>query len=70
MTDVVVGCLKCGHCARLPESALPDNGVGADAPIASFVKRLTCVECGSRSVMAYRSEQERAETIQGRAPAT
>ncbi|HVG51199.1 MAG TPA: hypothetical protein VM867_06165 [Xanthobacteraceae bacterium] len=57
---IVVECLTCGHCTRLFESRLPDYGVSAGAPIASFVQRLTCVECGGRSVRAFRPvESER-----------
>ena len=51
---VVVECLSCGHCSLLPESRLPDYGVEQGASIVSFVKRLTCVECGGGSVRAYR----------------
>jgi len=58
----MVECARCGHCARLPEAALPDYGVKPNAPIASFVKRLTCVECGKseRACLSFR----------GRAPET
>jgi Zn ribbon nucleic-acid-binding protein len=59
---IVVECLHCGHCARLLESRLPDYGVPAGAPIASFVQRLTCVECGHHSVRAYRPAEAAADT--------
>ena len=51
---LVVECLTCGHCAHLSEARLPDYGVPVGAPIASFVQRLTCVECGGHSVRAWR----------------
>jgi hypothetical protein len=55
---IVIECLHCGHCASMSESVLPDYGVRPDAPIASFIKRLTCIECGSGSVKAYRLNVE------------
>ena len=54
---IVVECLRCGHCGTLRETDLPAYGERPDAPIASFVKRLTCGECGSHSVRAYRDTQ-------------
>jgi hypothetical protein len=45
---------RCGHCARLPEAALPDYGVKPNAPIASFGKRLTCLNAVNRKFV-YRS---------------
>jgi hypothetical protein len=39
---VKVECLRCGHCGVLDETDLPRFGVESGAPIATFVKRLTC----------------------------
>ncbi len=64
MAHIAVECLRCNHCSLLSEAALPDYGVKPDAPIASFVQRLTCVACGSKSVRAYRSEKGRQEIFQ------
>jgi len=41
-----VECLRCGHSGVLLES-LSDYGVKSDAPIATFIKRLTCRACGN-----------------------
>ncbi len=57
---IVVECLHCGHCGTLRERDLAHYGERPGAPIAAFVRRLTCSECGSRSVRAYREEPERA----------
>jgi ribosomal protein S27E len=42
-----VECLRCGHTGVLLESDLSDYGVKSDAPIASFIERLTCRACGN-----------------------
>ena len=42
-----VECLRCGHSGVLLESDLSDYGVKSDAPIATFIKRLTCRACGN-----------------------
>ncbi|HWM49529.1 MAG TPA: hypothetical protein VNR11_21730 [Xanthobacteraceae bacterium] len=55
---IVVECLHCGHCGTLREADLARYGERPGAPIASFVKRLTCSECGSHSVRAYRRDLE------------
>jgi RNase P subunit RPR2 len=57
---IVVQCLTCGHAGVLAESSLPRFGERPDAPIAKFVKRLTCEECGSRTVKAWREQQPAA----------
>ena len=57
---IVVQCLVCGHTGTLSEKSLPRFGEKPDAPIAKFVKRLTCEECGSRSVKAWREERPAA----------
>jgi hypothetical protein len=36
------------------------RGIKADAPIASFIKRLRCRKCGSKSVRAERLIQKKA----------
>lgn len=53
-TRISVECLRCGHRGELRESDLPSFGEKPDAPIAAFVKRLTCQQCGSHSVRAHR----------------
>jgi hypothetical protein len=55
-TQVCVQCLTCGHAGVIPEKNLAFYGEKPGAPIAAFVKRLTCQECGSRSVKAWREE--------------
>lgn len=57
-TRIAVECLRCGHCGSIGEAQLRDYGEKPGAPIASFVKRLTCQECGSHSVKAWRVENE------------
>jgi hypothetical protein len=57
---VVVRCLSCRHQAVLTESDLVRFGVKRGAPIAQFVKRLRCRECGSASVMATRLQSKTA----------
>jgi hypothetical protein len=55
-TRICVECLRCGHAGVIAERDLPHYGEAPGAPIATFVKRLTCQECGSRSVRAWREE--------------
>jgi hypothetical protein len=50
-----VKCLRCGHRGVLREADLPSYGEKPDAPIAAFVKRLKCRQCGSRSVQAFQT---------------
>jgi hypothetical protein len=54
MKRIAVECLRCGHCSSIPEERLRTFGLNPDAPIAKFIRRLTCTECGSHSVRAYR----------------
>ena len=54
--QIIIECLRCGHCSLMSESALLDFGIEPGAPIVKFVKRLTCQECGSHSVKAYRED--------------
>jgi ribosomal protein S27AE len=53
-TSISVRCMTCRHRSTLDAAALKRFGLKADAPIASFVKRLRCTKCGSGSVMAER----------------
>ena len=55
-TRVCVQCLRCGHAGVIPEENLALHGEKPGAPIAAFVKRLRCQECGSRSVKGWREE--------------
>ena len=51
---VLVRCLHCHHRSTLSPQALAAFGIKPNVPIAAFVKRLRCTECGSGSVMANR----------------
>lgn len=55
-TRICVQCLRCGHAGSFAESELAAYGEKPGAPIAAFVRRLTCQECGSHSVRAWREE--------------
>jgi hypothetical protein len=57
--QIVVQCLRCRHVGRVAESDLTRRGIKPNAPIASFVKRLRCVKCGSHSVCAKRLDVPR-----------
>lgn len=59
-SGVIVKCLSCSHKAMLTERDLGRFGVKRGAPIAQFVKRLRCRQCGSASVMATRSQAKSA----------
>ena len=52
---IVVRCLHCRHEAVLTSTELVAHGVKPDSPIAGFVRRLKCSQCGSGSVLAKRS---------------
>jgi hypothetical protein len=56
---ICVQCLRCGHGGTIRESDLPRYGEEPGAPIARFVKRLVCQECGSHSVKAFRMNPSR-----------
>ncbi len=62
-------CLHCRHEGVLDDAALARFGVDSTAPIASFVKRLRCTNCGSASVMVSRifDTEARARRAQRRA---
>ena len=51
---VQVQCLHCRHKSILSNQDLIRFGVQPEAPVASFVKRLYCSNCGSGSVMVNR----------------
>jgi hypothetical protein len=65
----LVRCLHCRHEGILDDAALARFGVNWTAPIASFVKRLRCTNCGSASVMVSRilETEARARRAQRRA---
>jgi hypothetical protein len=46
------------HRGMIPESDLPRYGIKPEAPIATFIKRLTCRACGGHSVRAFRCDHE------------
>jgi hypothetical protein len=48
---VTVECLRCRHVGVLSRETLARLAI---TPIASFIKRLRCRKCGSRSVRATR----------------
>jgi hypothetical protein len=52
--SVRVQCLRCGHFNVLTPEMLSLLAVSPTTPIAAFVKRLRCRECGSQSVLATR----------------
>ena len=60
MKRIAVECLRCGHCSSIPEERLRTFGLSPDAPIAKFIRRLTCIECGGHSVRAYRYDLQDA----------
>jgi RNase P subunit RPR2 len=57
---ICVQCLRCGHAGTIREADLPSHGEEPGAPIARFVKRLVCQECGSHSVKAFRMNPARS----------
>jgi len=52
---IAVRCLRCRHRGVIAEADLAHFGVRPGAPVAQFVKRLRCRNCGSGSVMAQRT---------------
>ena len=52
---IAVRCLSCRHRGVIAEGDLARFGVKPGAPVAQFVKRLRCRQCGSGSVMAQRT---------------
>jgi ribosomal protein S27AE len=51
---ISVRCMSCQHRSSIDATALARFELKADAPIATFVKRLRCSKCGSGSVIAQR----------------
>jgi len=60
MKRIAIECLTCGHCASMAEEQLKAFRPKPDTPIAKFIRRLTCTECGSHSVRAWRYELQDA----------
>jgi hypothetical protein len=58
---ICVECLHCRHRGVLSERLLARHGLLANVPIASFVKRLTCEQCGHQSVKAFRTTRDTAQ---------
>jgi ribosomal protein S27E len=52
---IAVRCLSCRHRGVIAEGDLPRFGIKPGSPVAQFVKRLRCRQCGSGSVMAQRT---------------
>jgi hypothetical protein len=52
---ICVECLHCRHRGALSDRVLTRHGLSANAPIASFVRRLACERCGHHSVKAFRA---------------
>ena len=52
---IAVRCLSCRHRGVLAESDLARFGVKPGVPVAQFVKRLRCRQCGTGSVMVQRT---------------
>jgi hypothetical protein len=58
---VTVECLSCRHVGVLTGATLSRFAIMPDTPIATFVKRLRCSRCGSRSVLATRKPPARSQ---------
>jgi hypothetical protein len=58
---ICVECLYCQHRGVLSERLLARHGLSANVSIASFVKRLTCEQCGHHSVNAFRTTRDAAQ---------
>ena len=55
---IAVDCLSCGHCRSFVEAELEHYGLSRDTSLVVLTKRLVCSECGSRSVLAFRFEDD------------
>ena len=51
---IAIDCLSCGHCTSVAERKLPAFGLEPDASLVTLTRRLTCKECGSKAVRAFR----------------
>jgi hypothetical protein len=60
---ICVECLHCRHRGVLSDRILIRHGLSANAPIASFVQRLTCERCGHHSVKAFRAPAPTAQSF-------
>ena len=49
-----IDCLNCGHCSSVSEAKLPHFGLPPDTSLVTLTRRLTCKECGSKAVRAFR----------------
>ena len=58
---VTVERLSCRHIGVLTGASLSRLAIMPDTPIATFVKRLRCSKCGSRSVLATRKPPARPQ---------
>jgi hypothetical protein len=52
---IAVRCLRCRHRGVIAERDLVRFGIKPGAPVAQFVKRLRCRQCGSGGVIAQRT---------------
>ena len=58
---VTVQCLSCRHVGVLNRETLSRLAIAPNTPIAAFVKRLRCRNCGSQSVLATRKPAPRPQ---------
>ena len=58
---VTVECLHCRHVGVLTRDTLARLAIPPNVPIATFVKRLHCRKCGSKSVLATRKRSPRSQ---------
>ena len=63
---MTVECMRCRHVGELTPEILTRLGIGSGTPIATFVKRLRCRKCGSRSVLATRKPTPQKASGSGR----
>jgi len=52
---IAVRCLSCQHRGVIAETDLAGFGVKPGAPVAQFIRRLRCRQCGSGAVIAQRT---------------
>jgi phage FluMu protein Com len=58
--EIKVECLRCRHVGQIMDVELSLRGIKRDALIVSFIKRLRCRKCGSRTVRATRAADRKA----------
>ena len=61
MMRIAVECLRCGHRATLSADRLESHGLSSDTSLVLITRRLTCQDCGSRSVKAFRIDDRRSD---------